>query len=308
MGTVKKYMWIGWCVFFAAGCGGKVLTELPEPTTNPSPTNSGSIPQFVPYPSDSVFECDAGASLYTKVTLSGSWLLTTDGPKEQSICIDTLDTQVGVSNEISYACYRQCVEQGKCTVPNIDPADTLPYAWDDWRRATVSIGYLTWMEMNNYCTFLGGRLPTWAELRALSARDQSGFYPLALFTRAIDCWADWGIKSNQKGCLSLEQQVWISDNFQRNDGSTIWDPLDREWLVQNDVGGAANLFGGLPERTASHIYSDQYCTLIPGSEHLVYSPVSDLYEAFKSKTKIAQPRQINDEFRSYKLGFRCASH
>ena len=59
--------------------------------------------------------------------------------------------------EVTVSAYRRCVEVGRCTAP--------PYASGGRRfdRPDYPVTLVTWNDANDYCRFVGGRLPTEAE-------------------------------------------------------------------------------------------------------------------------------------------------
>ena len=72
--------------------------------------------------------------------------------------------------EVTNARYKECVEEGKCTVPkDYDdrhighpiPLDKLPYSDPD--KVNHPVVYMTWQQARDFCLWSGRRLPTEAE-------------------------------------------------------------------------------------------------------------------------------------------------
>jgi len=87
-----------------------------------------------------------------------------------------------LDNEVTFAQYQQCVEEGKCEAPKITP--------EAQRGINLPATGLSWLQADAYCGWLGGRLPTEAEWEKAARGPDGNYFPWG--TTDPDEWdPDW---------------------------------------------------------------------------------------------------------------------
>ena len=209
-------------------------------------------------------------------------------------------------------CYSECVKRGGCTAPAHDIADPNPRAWNDDHRAIEPV-YVDHSQAEFFCAWLGGRLPSIAELvRAAQGDDNTVPGVAAMTAAAIDC-AKHPNPSSQI-CGQLKQM------------DLFYGPpplLYPVGVVARDVGpfGHQDLFGSVVEWTATAFDEKAFCALADGAPDFVTFPQPNpahpqhvgLEFASTIENAIRDPAQehvgiatADDATVAYYLGFRCA--
>ncbi len=303
------------------------------PTTwTPVPATLELEPEFVAYPDGVLIsteeECSYGVSQMPPAAQAGSFRVGPSGLSAISGCGEKLSTktvklppQVLPAALTTYGCYRLCVQRRDCPEPQIDPADPVRYRWDDYRRMRSAIGYLSAAEMRSFCASLADRLPTFAELQAaVSATPPTVSH--RVLADLLACWL--GGSPDKDRCARVNRQLPDSPGYRVAPvAHWPWHEGDAGQLAgkagedppPGDNGSAHNLWGGVAERTATHIDRAAWCASPDvvddvvdekASEHVLWSPAADIKRAIDDGSFITQPEHVSDDYRSYRLGFRCA--
>ena len=74
-----------------------------------------------------------------------------------------------LDNEVTFAQYQQCVDEGKCKAATNTP--------EDQRAINLPATNLTWLQAEAYCEWLGGRLPTEAEWEKAARGPKGNYFP-----------------------------------------------------------------------------------------------------------------------------------
>lgn len=91
-----------------------------------------------------------------------------------------------MSNPATNLCYSECVKRGACSPPEHDINDPDARDWLDDHRAAQPV-YVDHLSAAKFCTWLGGRLPTWAEMVRAAQGDAQKPGVAALTDAAINC-------------------------------------------------------------------------------------------------------------------------
>jgi len=154
--------------------------------------------------------------------------------------------------------YGTCVAEGPCTAPEGDIADPDPRAWNDPERQDIPV-LVSQRQAETYCQWIGGRLPSWAELARAAQADAALPGVAALTNAAIDCYGRGS--GDPMVCRQLDQM---------NTAQVPHPKLYRVNVVELDQGpyGHRDLFG-FAQRTRSYPGSDAFCDVPDGSQDFV---------------------------------------
>jgi formylglycine-generating enzyme required for sulfatase activity len=138
--------------------------------------------------------------------------------------------------EVTYGCYAACVDDGACSAPIANPNQP-EFAWDAPENAPFAVR-VDMDQARQFCTFRGGRLATALEFVRASHGD-------VLHIANPDLWA-MAYACRQSSPKPTECEL-------------LW--LEAEWggMASGEYGadrgpfGHRDLFGGLPETTASEL-------------------------------------------------------
>ena len=324
----------------AAGCA--IVVEERDSFTRAAPATSakpvasvGAEPEFIPYPpfQNQSEVCANSLPAFDPLdTWIGSYEVTPAGLGPVNVCssqaLRVRAVRVGAptadlvvqETEVTYRCYKYCVDRGDCAPPTIDPADPLPYRWDDFRRATLAVTFVTRADAEAYCKAFGSgwRLPTWAELTSMTRGARESYAHPKLVTDVLGCVLGAPSPTPADRCKLFLQHVPGPD-YRASQFPAIfpWDPLDQDKAGHSITYGnlaGINLVGGVAERTLSHLDPTAHCSTADGAvdtadadatSHLVFAPLVDLLRA-RDAGRPTMPEQVDDDFRSFTLGFRCA--
>lgn len=208
-------------------------------------------------------------------------------------------------------CYQECVKRGTCTAPVHDINDPDPRDWTDQHRLNEPV-YVDHTQADTFCKWLGGRLPTLAELARAAQGDTKSPGVAAMTQAAIDCHANPNPESQICGQLA-QMDFFFSAQKPR---------LYDVGQITQDVGPFSHhdLFGSVVEWTQTFLDPTKFCALQDGAQDFVTFPQVDpahpqhvgLQFASKIERSIAypsdpfQPGMADDATVAYYLGFRCA--
>jgi len=193
-----------------------------------------------------------------------------------------LDAFVIDRYEVTNAEYRQCVDAGACAWPQTEGVNPRRRYFADPAHADYPVVYVTWYDADNYCRWIGGRLPTaWEWEKA--ARGEDGR------------WWPWG--------------NWVPDgeaNFRQPGEATAYEEHDRltggdlapgdRYPGDRSVYGVMNMAGNVMEWVGS-LYKDTNKYEIRGGSWNTGS---------YSLRAASRASRMPDKF-YYDLGFRCAA-
>jgi hypothetical protein len=92
-----------------------------------------------------------------------------------------------MADVVSTDCYAQCYAAGACTAPVPDSNDPVQIPWDHRMQTSVWGDYY---QATAFCGWMGGRLPTVAELARAAQGDAQTYGIAAVTTAAFSCGAD----------------------------------------------------------------------------------------------------------------------
>ncbi len=179
------------CLLVACGCSGRAVAP---PVSTPDPVSPGHLGDTWTRPADGAVmvyvpagEFSMGLSDEGLASLLGvlaeldpefsraKWL--DHLGEEQPAHLVRLDGFWIDLTEVSNAQYRQCVEAGDCQIPNdCDPGEGKPI-FGDRSKANHPVVCVDWYGAQDYCAWVGGRLPTEAEWEYGARGRQDQFFP-----------------------------------------------------------------------------------------------------------------------------------
>jgi len=200
--------------------------------------------------------------------------------------------------------YANCVSQGPCSAPEGDIADPDSRAWNDPERQDIPV-LVSQGQAATYCRWIGGRLPSWAELARAAQGDAALPGVAALTHAAIDCYGR--SSGDPMVCAQLDQMNTVQIPHPK---------LYRVGAVELDRGpdGHRDLFG-FAQQTRSYPTSSAFCgqpngtrdfvTTDPGAtQHIVVQFAVGVIHAVKAGGFFFG--LLDDSSSIYPVTFRCA--
>lgn len=119
-------------------------------------------------------------------------------------------------HEVTQGDYNECLRHGGCTAP--------PYGFDPIDLGAHPVTHVTWTQADDYCRWVGMRLPTEAEWERAARGDEGWLYPWG--ATPADC-----AHANVAGCSDMTREV---DTLP--DGRSPWGVADMagnaaEWVA-----------------------------------------------------------------------------
>jgi formylglycine-generating enzyme required for sulfatase activity len=206
------------------------------------------------------------------------------------------------------ACYAECVSRGACTAPAHDINDPDPRSWNDDHRASQPV-YVDHGQAEGFCRWLGGRLPSWAELVRAAQSDAQTLGVAALTKVAVDCALN---ASGSQLCAQVAQMDFFGG------ARPLLYPVGQIALDSGPF-GHRDLFGSVVEWTSTYFRQDAFCALSDGDsdfgtfaqsnpahpQHLGLQFASAEARAIRSHSAFTVGLAA-DATVAYYLGFRCA--
>ncbi len=213
-----------------------------------------------------------GAAGTTWVTICGGsfQMGTTYLPSSQPVHLVTVPTFEMLQTEVTVAQYQECVTEESCTVPYAEGgcAPTDKGNWGAEGREDHPVNCVNWQQAVNFCTWVGGRLPSEAEWEyATRSGGQDIIYPwgdqTATCSYAVMYDAGYGCgtgntlmvcsktagNSDQGVCdLSGNVEEWLQDWYHNDytdapiDGSAWEDPIGEDRVVRGGSFGLTAVF------------------------------------------------------------------
>jgi formylglycine-generating enzyme required for sulfatase activity len=191
------------CVLLIAGIyavGNLTGMDLPNPfaTKTPTPTNTPTqtpTPTITPTPTLGIGSTrmrikDGMLELYIP---EGSFMMGSDSgdPDEKPVHQVTLDAYWIDQTEVTVGMYRACVDAGVCAEPEKTSSETHSSYFYSNTYDDYPVIYVTWFDADDYCSWVGGRLPTEAEWEKAARGDKQIKYPWGNAT-ATNQYANYG--------------------------------------------------------------------------------------------------------------------
>ena len=208
-------------------------------------------------------------------------------------------------------CYSECVKRGACTAPVHDINDPDPRPWDDQTRGGEPV-YVDHTQSETLCAWLGGRLPTLAEL--VRAAQGDGHVPgVAAMTAAAIMCAQSPSPGSQI-CGQIKQMDFFNGTNPR---------LYDVGQIAMDTGpfGQRDLFGSVVEWTGTQFDQAKFCALADGApdfetfpqqpmaggpQHVALGFATQVQATIRDSSPYVGVPMAADGTVAYYLGFRCA--
>jgi formylglycine-generating enzyme required for sulfatase activity len=257
--------------------------------------------QFVPVPGGYVY---VGAWLWVGGNIQPATTCDLADPGNRGLDVDSFSL---MDLPVTNSCYQECVRQGACVTPTHDVSDPNPLVWDDPSRANEP-AYVDHGTAQTFCTWLGGYLPSMAQV----LRASQGMTELpsvgAMTAAAVDCFMHPDRVSPT--CAQI-----ASMNL-ANPANGLY-PVGQ---VALDVGpyGHHDLFGEGYSWTRSFVdfTSPKFCALMDGDPDYVTFAEEPQFAApqwatleqatFAEDLPTINPGDVAPTDVSYQFSFRCA--
>jgi formylglycine-generating enzyme required for sulfatase activity len=225
--------------------------------------------------------------------------------------------------EVDKGCYAKCVAGGACTAPTGDSADPDVRDPMDTARSNEPVGGVDQYQAAAFCRWRGGRLPTLAEMQFAFVASDDAFAPADLLAWATKCGRP--TPSDDPACASVLAQARLQEPLYANHNTALADATD--WSVKDRTpAGVVNLFGGVAERTVTHLgmsletiadgeydfVSEEVVPYDPAkATHQLFMPagVAGLLSVNGGEYNLARGpggAAVRDIDVGYSIGFRCA--
>ena len=177
---------LGLPTIFLTGTNPPTATATPTATQTPLPPTATSSPTITLTPttglgSTSISERDEASMVYV---LAGEFIMGSDpgmdpyfwGAESPSHTV-YVDAFWLYQTEVTNAMYAQCVEAGSCNLPKQTNTSTGADYYSNSSYADYPVIHVTWYQARDYCTWVGGRLPTEAEWEKAARGDDGRLFP-----------------------------------------------------------------------------------------------------------------------------------
>jgi len=210
-------------------------------------------------------------------------------------------------------CYAECVTKGTCKEPVRDPKDPDTRSCSDPARASQPV-YVDYSRAETFCQWLGGRLPTVAELVRATQGDADALGIRDLTNAAINCTEH--PETMSPICATISRMDFITSGHPP--------PLYDVGTVPLDVGpfGHKDLFGSVVAWTRTFVNwgSDAFCKLPNAapdfvtfpppsqSQHIGHQLAAKIVKTVQSSTNFSADFELglaDDSTVADYLGFRC---
>src|SRR3990172_723853 len=213
------------CLLVIAGLyavGKMTGMDLPNPFASATPTFTAT-PTITPTPtlgigSTNLRTRDGMLELYVP---AGSFMMGSEsGDSDESpVHQVTLDAYWIDQTLVTNAMYAMCVDAGKCEPPKETKSHTRDSYFGKSQFDNYPVIYISWSNASDYCTWVGGRLPTEAEWEKAARGTDGRTYPwgegissnLANYNKKIDDTTEVGsypAGASPYGALDMAGNVW----------------------------------------------------------------------------------------------------
>ena len=194
--------------------------------------------------------------------------------------------------EVTNAQYADCVDQGKCVLPQELKSKNRPKYYNNYLYADYPVIYVTWEDASSYCKWRGASLPTEAQWEYAARGGLEGYiYPWGITAPVCSAGKKNGAQFNDKDKCSNSDTVQVG------------------LFAPNDYGlydMAGNVWEWVADRYKTDYYRNSPLLNPPGPEDGVYRVIrGGGWESEGHFLSVAIRHRLSPGTGSQNVGFRC---